>query len=307
MNDGTTRRAGAAKTMLWAALLLMGSVAAGPAWAGAEDDAAAVKAFVEEAVALIEREGEKAFAGFRELDSRWFKGERYVFVWGLDGTRYVYPPEPRGEGRNMLGLRDVNGKPIGRWFVARADAPDTAGWVHYQWPRPGEIFPSWKSTYIARAQAPSGRIYVVGSGRYNMPLAPAFVVDLVDAAAQLLRERGRAAFQRLRDPGGEYRFMDTYVFVMTTDGVELVNPAFPSLEGRTLIDHRDAAGKPLVREMIERTDDGGSAWVDYYWARPGTAEQVPKSAYVRRVTVAGEPLIVGAGIYGSQAADNDER
>jgi hypothetical protein len=34
-----------------------------------------------------------------------------------------------------------------------------------------------------------------------------------------------------------------------------------------------------------------------YWPRPGLAEQVKKRAYVRRVSVDGEVLIVGAGLY----------
>jgi signal transduction histidine kinase len=40
--------------------------------------------------------------------------------------------------------------------------------------------------------------------------------------------------------------MDTYVFVESTDGVELVNAAQPSLEGRNLMDLRDLKGKALV-------------------------------------------------------------
>lgn len=122
------------------------------------------------------------------------------------------------------------------------------------------------------------------------------VVAFVEDAAALVEREGEAAFPRFREPDSRWFRGDRYVFVMTTGGVEVVNPAFPNLEGRNLMDHRDAAGKPLVREMVERTGTG-TAWVDYYWARPGTAEQVPKTSYVRRVTVAGEEMIVGAGLY----------
>jgi hypothetical protein len=49
--------------------------------------------------------------------------------------------------------------------------------------------------------------------------------------------------------------------------------------------------------MIEKTDDAESAWVDYYWPRPGSAEPVKKLAHVRRVESGGETVIVGAGLY----------
>lgn len=253
--------------------------------------------FVHSATALIEQEGERAFPKFREAGGPWFSGDEYVFIWGLDGMRYVYPPDPSGEGENMRRLKDVKGKPIGEWFIARAAGPGHEGWVHYQWPRPGEIFPVWKSTYVEGAVAPSGKRYVVGAGRYNMPLEPPFVAALVDEAARMLSAEGRQGFARLKDETGPFVFMDTYVFVVALNGTEYVNPAFPSLEGRNLLDYKDAAGKFLVKQMIEKTEKTGSAWVDYYWPRPGSAEQVKKRAYVRRVSVDGEVLIVGAGLY----------
>jgi len=277
---------------------LLASLVASVACAAGKDSASGeLVRFVRNAAALIEQEGETAFPKFRDAGGPWVRGDEYVFIWGLDGMRYVYPPDPSGEGENMRELKDVRGKPIGEWFIARAQRPGDEGWVHYQWPRPGEIFPVWKSTYVQGAVAPSGKRYVVGVGRYNMPLEPAFVVALVDEAAAMLKAEGRKAFARLKDETGPFVFMDTYVFVVALNGTEYVNPAFPSLEGRNLLDYKDAAGTFLVRQMIEKTEKTGSAWVEYYWPRPGAAEQEKKRAYVRRVSVDGEVVIVGAGLY----------
>jgi hypothetical protein len=49
--------------------------------------------------------------------------------------RYVFPPYIDGEGQNMRDLKDVNDKPIGQWFIARARSTNGEGWIHYQWPR----------------------------------------------------------------------------------------------------------------------------------------------------------------------------
>jgi signal transduction histidine kinase len=252
---------------------------------------------VQEAAELIEREGEAAFPQLRDPGGKWFEEDSYVFVWGLDGKRHVFPPDTTGEGQNMRNLKDINDKPIGRWFIARANSANGAGWVHYQWPRPGEIFPVWKSTYVQRTISPDGNAYLVGSGRYNMPLDRAFIIDLVDEAVRMLNKQGRDGFARLRDQSGEFVFMNTYVFVLAMNGVEYVNPAFPNLEGRNLLDYKDAAGNFLVQEMIEKTQDAKSAWVEYYWPRPGSGEAVKKLAYVQRTSVGDETMIVGAGLY----------
>ena len=57
--------------------------------------------FVDAAVEEIEKFGEKAFPRFREKGVDWFHDDSYIFVWGLDGLRYVYPPDVSGEGKNI--------------------------------------------------------------------------------------------------------------------------------------------------------------------------------------------------------------
>jgi signal transduction histidine kinase len=282
----------------WLLLLcFVASLVTTPVFADTKHSASELISFVREAADLVEKEGEAAFPKLRDPEGEWFKGDTYVFVWGLDGLRRVFPPDTAGEGRNMRDLKDINGKPIGQWFIARASSANGEGWIHYQWPRPGEIFPVWKSTYVRRAISPAGNAYLVGSGRYNMPLDRAFIVDLVESAARMLNERGNAGFARLRDDGDEFVFMDTYVFVVGLNGVEYVNPAFPNLEGRNLLDYKDAAGNFLVREMIDKTEDDANAWVEYFWPRPGSGDAVKKLAYVRRTDVDGEAMVIGAGLY----------
>jgi signal transduction histidine kinase len=278
-------------------LLLASSLVTTPVFADTKHSASKLVSFVQEAVDLIEKEGEAAFPKLREPGGGWFEGDSYVFVWGLDGIRHVFPPDTAGEGQDMRDLKDINDKPIGQWFIARASSDNGEGWIHYQWPRPGEIFPVWKSTYVKRAISPAGYAYLVGSGRYNMPLDRAFIIGLVEAAARMLNEQGRTGFARLRDGSDEFIFMETYVFVVALYGVEYVNPAFPNLEGRNLLDYRDAAGNFLVREMIDKTEGAANTWVEYTWPRPGSGEAVKKLAYVRRTGVDGETMVIGAGLY----------
>lgn len=257
--------------------------------------------FVESAAAQVARDGEATFTAFRVKGGPWFQGERYVFVIRPDGTRVVYPPDPSEEGSLMAREVDMGDKPFGRMLVERAGDPEARGWVHYQWRRPGpnERRPVWKSTYVVRVKAPSGQTYLVGSGLYEGPMEAAFVIQEVNAAAALLERKGRAAFPILRDRRERFSFRDTYVFVDTPAGVELVNPGFPELEGQNLIDLRDAAGAPMVRQYIDLAMRQGSGWSTYWWPQPNASRlALRKSAYVRKVvTPEGETLIVGSGFY----------
>jgi signal transduction histidine kinase len=123
---------------------------------------------VYDAVNEIELKDVSAFAQFRIEGSKWFHDDIYIFVWEMDGTRFVYPPEPSKEGKNMLSLTDQNGKPIGREIVQAAEQGE--GWVFYRWNKPRATEPSLKSTFVKQAVDHDGIAYLVGCGLYDMPL-----------------------------------------------------------------------------------------------------------------------------------------
>jgi hypothetical protein len=197
----------------------------------------------------------------------------------------------------MRGMKDVAGRPVGEMILAAAASPAGEGWIHYLYPEPGDLFPTWKSTFIKRVTFPSGEPYILGCGIYNMQMDRAFIEDVVGRAASLVTERGQAAFDPLRDKTGPFVFMDTYVFVTAPDGTELVNPAFPSLEGRNLIDQRDLKGMPVIREQIDAAMKDGSAWLEISWYRPGQNTPAIKQTFVQQARFGDETYIVGSGIY----------
>ncbi|MCD6502382.1 cache domain-containing protein [bacterium] len=251
--------------------------------------------FVERAAALVQDEGESAFPALREK-GEWFHGDDYVFVWGLDGMRYVYPPDPSGEGKNMADLKDASGRPIGRMFIEKAKSP-SGGWVHYQWPKPGGEKPEWKSTYIARAVTKSGDAFLVGGGKYNMPCEAAFVVEAVEDAAAVLGEFGSAAFDSMRSHASEYSFLDTYVFIKDMKGNNLFNPLHPVLEGQNIADLEDASGKHFIEEELKLLKNQDDLWFEYNWPRPTDGEPALKKVYLKKVPFGDATYVVGAGYY----------
>ena len=254
-------------------------------------------ALVREGAELLKQRGENAYSTFRTPGSKWLHDDTYFFVWTMSGKRVFHGANPESEGLDVSGITEAIGLPYGRMFLDAASSPSGEGWVHYMQPEPADIFPIWKSAFVKSVTFPSGDRYLVGCGIYNMQMDREFITDLVNRAADLVAAGGPAAFPALRDKTGPFVFMDTYVFVDSTEGVELVNPAQPSLERMNLMSAKDVKGKAVVKEYITEALKHGSAWVDYYWYRPGTNTPARKEAYVRLIRHGGVTYVVGSGLY----------
>jgi signal transduction histidine kinase len=260
-------------------------------------EAVLLEQFVKRGAALIAEKGDKAFDLFRQKGTEWFHDDQYIFVWDMDGLRYVYPPDIKGEGKYVRSLKDIDEKPIGELMIKVASSKVGKGWIHYRWPKPGESIPSWKSTYVMQVKHPSGKTYLIGSGAYDMPVQRSFIIDAVNSAVKLIEHDGTKAFDILRSKRSQYVYQDTYVFVIDESGVELMNAAFPKLEGRNVIDYKDADGNYFVREFINVAKIKGNGWVDYPWPKPGDVEKSQKSAYVQKAMIDGKMIVVCAGLY----------
>lgn len=256
-----------------------------------------VMTLVREAAAILQAQGEEAYPTFRQKKSKWLHDDIYLFVFRIDGVNAFHAAEPEAEGRNDRGLRDALGRPIVGMILDAAATPSGEGWVHYMYPEPGGLFPAWKSSFVKRVTFPSGKPHIVGCGIYNMRMDKPFIEDVVNRAAGLIEQHGTNAFAELRDNTGPFVFMDTYVFVESPDGTELVNPAQPALEGKNLLQMKDLRGKEPVREEIAAAMKEGSAWLECYWYKPGDNTPARKLTYVRKVQAGPETFIVGSGIY----------
>jgi signal transduction histidine kinase len=123
------------------------------------------------------------------------------------------------------------------------------------------------------------------------------IVALVDKAAALVQEKGENAFTEFRKKDSEWFHGDVYIFVDDMDGKNLCHPVRPDLEGKNLLDIKDADGKEFVREMIGLLKEKDAGWVEYSWTKPGATSASKKLAYVKKTTLDGKPVLVGSGIY----------
>lgn len=123
-----------------------------------------VVALVDKAVALVERDGEKAFAEFRKKDSEWFRGDVYVFVDDMEGRNLCHPVNSDLEGKGLLDMKDANGNEFVREMIELLKTRDS-GWVEYAWTKPGASAPSKKLGYVKKAKC-GDKMILVGSGFY---------------------------------------------------------------------------------------------------------------------------------------------
>lgn len=249
------------------------------------------------ASALLEKIGVEAYEEFSKKGSKWFRDDTYFFIWDMEGNRKLHVLNPALEGTNGSEDKDILGRPYGKMFLEIAKNPKAEGWVHYMYPEPGQLFPKWKSTYLKRATLASGEQQLVGCGIYHMQMDKAMIEDLVNHAALLLQEKGRAAFKELRDKKGPFYFMDTYVFVDTPEGVELLNPGAPYLEGKNITNLKDAKGKTTAGDYLKAALEKDKAWMEYYWYKPGSNTPNLKKVFVRKVQAGQEVFVVGSGYY----------
>lgn len=255
-------------------------------------------ALVNQAAELFAKKGEAAFQEFSRPGSRWWKGRRYIFLYDMSGVCVFHPVEPELVGENLLDFTDILGKPVIKWAVDIAgDRAKPYGFVHYLWPPPQSLFPRWMCTYFVGVRSPRGKLYVLGSGLYNMRLEKRFIVNLVNRAAALIKKEGEKSFPAFRDKANNFSFDETYVYVFTPNGELKVDPALPPGGKRNALDYKDAVGHYFIRDVIQRLKGQKTAWVMYMWPKPGEIKPSKKLMFVRRIQVGGRTYIVGSDLF----------
>ncbi|MES2949027.1 MAG: cache domain-containing protein [Pseudomonadota bacterium] len=100
---------------------------------GSRDEA---KAMVEAAVDHVKKVGpDQAFKDFTDKENKtWHKKDLYVFAYNLDGLNMAHGANDKLVGKNLIELKDPNGKLLIKEL--RDTAVKGGGWVEYDWPHP---------------------------------------------------------------------------------------------------------------------------------------------------------------------------
>ncbi len=106
-------------------------------------------AMVKRAVAFYKENGrEKALAEYNNQKGKFVDGSLYIFAYDMKGVNLA-SPNPKIIGKNMIEVKDLNGKPTVKSYLEVAQGKGS-GWVDFVWPHPitGVLQP--KSAYIEK-------------------------------------------------------------------------------------------------------------------------------------------------------------
>lgn len=145
-----------------------------------EDRQRATRYAVETAWGMVDALGKSAASGeitleqaqsraIFQLKAMRYDGKEYFWVNDMLPRMLMHPTKPELDGRDLSEVKDPNGKSLFLDMV-QAVKTDGAGFVNYEWPRPGSDQPVPKISFVKGYQPWN---WVIGSGVY---------VDDIDAA-----------------------------------------------------------------------------------------------------------------------------
>ena len=131
-------------------VLLLGLITIGPVLAADKGSAPEAEAMVKKAVAYIKSNGpDKAYEEF--TNGKLFKDrDLYVIVYDLKGKNLAQGANPKLVGKDLIGLKDPDGKPLIQMFIELAKTKGK-GWIEgYKFLNPVTQRMEEKAMYLER-------------------------------------------------------------------------------------------------------------------------------------------------------------
>jgi cytochrome c len=143
------------------ALAMGASLASGAAFAAEKVMPKEAEAMVKKGVAFIKANGkEKGYAEITSKQSQFTDRDLYLVVYRLDGTPLAHGANEKMVGKNLIDLRDIDGKEFVRERVELAKSKGTF-WQDYKFTNPVSKKVEAKTMYCERLEdtAVCGGIY----------------------------------------------------------------------------------------------------------------------------------------------------
>jgi len=205
---------------------------------------------------------------------RFHDGRGYYFATSLDGVEILFADRPELEGKDLLEMQDTQGQYVIRDMI-RIARDQGEGFYTYSWTKPaseGRGFP--KIAYIKYFAPFNG---FIGTGEY-----------LDDVEKDIQRE--------VLDRIGHIRFgQDGYIFVVSYDGVTLMNSTQPHLISKNIWDMTDPFGVKVIQEERRAVENPEGDYIYYHWEKPTTGIHAPKVSFMKGIPE--WRWMIGAGVY----------
>lgn len=231
---------------------------------------------------------EKSFNVFSS-GAEFEQGELAVFVYDMEGTCWAAGHHQERIWQNFYDEKDSFGTPFTQQIIETAKKG--GGWVTYDW------FGAVTVVYVKKISK-NGVDYAIGCGFSPFSKEDA-VVGLVKAGVAYFNQtigEGKSKNEALGVfgyPLGRFVSGDLYIYAMTFGGDIVAHGERGGLIGTNSWDYRDARGKYVNREIVEKLKTAtGGVWVDY------ESKRAPKRTYAEKVVdTKGTEYFIACGYY----------
>lgn len=118
--------------------------------------------------------------------------------------------------------------------------------------------------------------------------------ELVSKAVLYYKMHGKKkSLAEFSNPKGLFREGESYIFVMTLDGIVIAHGADDNLIGRDSMEISDENGVRYFQEVFKIANSEGTGVVEYWWTNPSTKHIEPKNLYFEKV----DDIIICSGVY----------
>lgn len=137
------------------------------------------------------------------------KGDGYIFVYKYDGTNLATRPKPQLKGKNLMGLKDVNGTLIVKELIDAAKKG--GGYLTYVWTKPS------KNADVDKLS------YAIGLDKWQWMVGTGFYIDDIDdqvaAATEVLESEISTTMMFILMIGGGFVIVFGLLSVMFANGI----------------------------------------------------------------------------------------
>jgi methyl-accepting chemotaxis protein len=246
-----------------------------------------VKAVVDQAISVFEAvsgddglgdEESRKQAAIKIIEKmRWGKdGKGYFWLQDTNGDMVLHPIKPSLNGKNLMGLKD----PDGKLFFKEMDdiaKKEGGGFVDYKWPKPGFEEPVDKISYV-KLFKPWG--WIIGGGVY---------LESTEEQLQKSALQSIGSIRYGKDNSG-------YFFIYDSKGTCVLMSPAPEREGKNFWDLKDKKGNFLIQDLIKAGDsspEGG--FFEYFFPKPGSDAPLGKTSFSRKLSE--WDWYIGTGVY----------
>ena len=246
-----------------------------------------VKAVVDQAISVFE--AASGDDGLGNMESRkqtaikiiekmrWGKdGKGYFWLQDTNGDMVLHPIKPSLNGKNLMGLKD----PDGKFFFKEMDdiaKKEGGGFVDYKWPKPGFEEPVDKISYV-KLFKPWG--WIIGGGIY------------LESTEEQLKKSALQSIGSIRygkDNSG-------YFFIYDSKGTCVLMSPKPEREGKNFWNLKDKKGNFLIQDLIKAGDSSQEGdFFEYFFPKPGSDEPLGKTSFSRKLS--DWDWYIGTGVY----------